>query len=144
MVSLPWPRMHRHKFPMQRARIFSARERKKIKIPMPTVVSMYNKCMGGVDRMDQNVACCRIGIKGKSGRYFPVIAYLLNVSVQKAWIFASKGDYTGDLLAFTREIVHTYLQSYGQPARNPGRRSYLKVFRFDARSVQIRWRGTPC
>ena len=53
--------------PMQRATRFSARERKKIKIPMPTVVNMYNKYMGGVDRMDQNVACYRIGIRGKSG-----------------------------------------------------------------------------
>ena len=51
--------------------------------------------------------------------------------------FCFKGGYTGDLLAFTREIVHTYLQSYGQPARNPGRQETIsrgmapRVFRFD-------------
>ena len=110
--------------PMQRATRFSVRERRQVKIPMPSVVSMYNKRMGGVDRMDQNVACYRIGIRGKKW-YFPLLAYLLNVAVQNAWIFASKGGYTGDLLAFTRAIVHTYLRSYGQPVQNPRRQEAL-------------------
>lgn len=110
--------------PMLRATRFSVRERKKIKIPMPAVINRYNKYMGGVDRMDQNVAYYRVGIRGKKW-YFPMIAYLLNVSVQNAWIFASKGGYKGDLLTFTREIVHMYLQSYGQPASNPERQETM-------------------
>ncbi|KAF2900183.1 hypothetical protein ILUMI_06004 [Ignelater luminosus] len=53
--------------PLQSAARYSAKENKKVYIPQPNVVSMYNKYMGGVDQFDNNIATYRISMQGKSG-----------------------------------------------------------------------------
>lgn len=49
------------KDPISRASRFSRIERKRILVDRPVAVEQYNKCMGGTDRMDQNVSYYRIG-----------------------------------------------------------------------------------
>ena len=76
--------------------------------------------MGGVDRLDENVSCYQISIRGKKW-YCPLICYLIDVSVNNEWLFARKGNYSGDLLSFTQSIVQHWLKKYGTPTRNPGK-----------------------
>ncbi len=57
--------------------------------------------MGGVDRLDQNIAQYRPSIRGKKW-YFPIVSYLITVCVNNAWIFAREGGYKDDILSFTR------------------------------------------
>ena len=57
-----------------------------IDVPQPHLISKYNKNMGGVDRMDQNIGAYRISIR--SGKWWwPLFAYLLDVAMQNAWIY---------------------------------------------------------
>lgn len=49
------------KEPITKANRFCRRTRTRISIDKPTSVDYYNKNMGGVDRMDQNISYYRIG-----------------------------------------------------------------------------------
>ena len=37
---------------------------------MPNVICMYNRHMGGVDRVDENISLYRIAIGGKNGTFY--------------------------------------------------------------------------
>ena len=109
--------------PVVRAERYIASQRKRMKVPMPNVIHHYNKNMGVVDRMDQNIAQYRPTIRGKKW-YFPIISYLISVSVNNAWLFAREGGYKEDLLAFTCAVATSWLLNYGKP-QNPGRMKSL-------------------
>ncbi|XP_046393650.1 piggyBac transposable element-derived protein 3-like [Ischnura elegans] len=51
--------------PVAPVRRFSRAEMRNVRIPRPSVISEYNRYMGGTDRMDENVSYYRIGIRGK-------------------------------------------------------------------------------
>ncbi|KAF2901884.1 hypothetical protein ILUMI_04302 [Ignelater luminosus] len=53
--------------PLQSAVRFSAKEKKKVYIPQPNVVYMYNKYKGGVDQFDNNIATYMISMREKNG-----------------------------------------------------------------------------
>ena len=42
--------------PVQQAKRYCHKEKKRIEINQPNIINAYNKSMGGVDRMDQNIA----------------------------------------------------------------------------------------
>ena len=42
-----------------------SKEKQRVTVQQPCSVSMYNKSMGWVDRMDQNIAQCRYSIRGR-------------------------------------------------------------------------------
>jgi Transposase IS4 len=44
---------------------FSQKEKRNLSVPRPKLIAKYNKYMGGTDQMDRNIACYRIGIRGK-------------------------------------------------------------------------------
>lgn len=48
-------------FPVGKCSRFSLEEKRRIEVPRPNAVEQYNRYMGGVDRMDQNVGFYRIG-----------------------------------------------------------------------------------
>ena len=77
--------------PMAKVERFSSELKKRTHIPVPNVIQKYNKFMGGVDRLDQNISNYRVAIRGKKW-YFPIICYLLNVTVNNAWLFAKAVD----------------------------------------------------
>lgn len=58
--------------PMQKAFRYSVKQETKIEIPQPNMVSCYNKSMGGVDLMDNNISNYRIGLRGKKW-YIPIL-----------------------------------------------------------------------
>ena len=99
-------------FPMHSAKRWSMKDKKYIQVEQPHVVHEYNKTMGGVDLMDQNVSCYRINMRTKKW-WWPFFAYCLDVSIQNAWMLFRKGnaEHT-DQLAFRREIVDVYLRRY--------------------------------
>lgn len=97
-------------FPTVEAKRWSQTEKKKVAIPQPNCVQAYNKNMGGVDRMDQNVSTYRIGIRSKKW-WWPLFAYCLDVTMANAWQLHKK-KYRLDSLAFRRCVVQTYLKKY--------------------------------
>ncbi|KAF2890837.1 hypothetical protein ILUMI_15336 [Ignelater luminosus] len=54
---------------VRKAARYSVKEKSKIEIPQPNVVSCYNQSMGGVDLMNNNIFNYRIGFRGKNGIY---------------------------------------------------------------------------
>ena len=53
--------------------------KKTITVEQSLTVHIYNKYMGGIDRMDQNISTCRISLCVKK-RWWLVFAFLLNRS----------------------------------------------------------------
>ena len=97
---------------------YSAAE-KKASVPMPSLVNDYNRNVGGVDKVDENIGNYRIAFHDKKW-YFPQICYLLNVCVNNAWLFSREGGYKHDMLYSTRDIVNDWLKTYGTPRAKPG------------------------
>lgn len=109
--------------PITKARRYSQANKKHILIDQPSCVVLYNTYMGGVDRMDENIAKMRVNVRGKKW-YWQLFSFPLNCSINNAWQLhrwarRSKADQL-DLLGFTRHICLAYLQKYSQKG-SPGR-----------------------
>lgn len=105
---------------MSKVKRFSQALKKHIFVNQPASVVMYNNYMGGVDRMDENIAKMRVNIRGKKW-YWQLLSFLLNVSVNNAWQLYRWNVKTKpeqlDLLNFTRTISLSYFQKYSQRSR---------------------------
>ena len=101
--------------PILQAKRWSNKEKKTVTIDQPQTIAAYNRYMGGVDRLDQNVSTYRLSIRIKKW-WWPLFSFLISVSVNNAWqLYRMCGTYDLeklDLLNFTRHIVITYLQRY--------------------------------
>ena len=102
--------------PVRSASRSSNAEKKRISIDQPDVVYQYNQFMGGVDRLDENIAKVRVAIRMKKW-WWPMFSWLLNVSVNNAWqtyrmLARSQQLESLHLLGFTRRIVLTYVNRY--------------------------------
>lgn len=75
--------------PISFASRFSRVERKRIDLERPSAVENYNKCMGGTDRMDQNIGYYRIGVR-KNKWWWSIFTWLIDVPVQNAWLLQRK------------------------------------------------------
>ena len=131
--------------PLQKARRFSSQQKQRIEIDQPKVVQLYNYGMGGVDRLDQNIACYMIQHRSKKW-YWPIFRFSVDLAVQNAFqLYRSQERIAGikshDLLSFRREIVQVYMQSFSPqasscgpfpPARIPADRRVLQEVRTDA------------
>lgn len=111
--------------PISEVRRFSKKDKKQIQVKRPNVIKEYNRCMGGTDRMDQNVNAYRIRIRNRKF-YWPILTWLIDISINNAWIIYKK--YIGNVsqLQFRRQIVLTYLQKYAIIPKGPGRPPSLK------------------
>jgi hypothetical protein len=101
------------KLPVASVSRYSRVERSRITIPCPSAIKEYNKCMGGTDRMDQNVNAYRIGIRGKKW-WFSIFTWLVDVSVQNAWFLHRAGGSNMPQLDFRRQIAARYCSSLGE------------------------------
>lgn len=89
-------------------------DKQKKDVDQPRCFINYNKFMGGVDRLDQNVGCYRIGIRLKRW-YWQLLMFPINVAMNNAFQLykispaAKKSNGTShDLLSFTRDVVSSY------------------------------------
>jgi len=102
--------------PLGQARRWSQKEKKVITISQPHTVAAYNKYMGGVDRLDQNIATYRISVRTKKW-WWSIFSFLLSATVNNAWLLYRETDSYSvdklDLLEFMRRIVNAYLQMHG-------------------------------
>lgn len=104
---------------------YSQKDKATIQVPRPFLLGEYNKYMGGVDRMDENINMYRIHIRGKKW-YWSLITWMLDTCVHNAWQLHRKNDKIPQL-EFRREIVLSYLKSYGIAAKGGGRPSTSKL-----------------
>lgn len=86
---------------------------KRVEVDQPHCFQLYNKYMGGVDRLDQNVGKYRIAIRLKRW-YWQMMMWPINVCANNAYQLyrlspAGQAKDSHDFLSFTRYIVQTYL-----------------------------------
>ena len=89
----------------------SKSQNRRAEIDQPQSIFLYNKGMGGVDRLDQNISSCMIGHRSKKW-WWPVFRFCLDLSVNNAYqpyrqYKRSEGERKLDLLEFQRSIVDT-------------------------------------
>lgn len=98
---------------------FSRKEKKTIQVQRPHCIGQYNKFMGGTDLMDENVNRYRISLRGKKW-WWCLFTWLIDVSIQNAWILHKKAGGILSQLEFKRDIVQTYLVTYRNLPKRPG------------------------
>lgn len=126
------------KNPMSNVQRYSKAKKQKITVSRPCVIAQYNKYMGGVDRMDQNVSLYRIGNRGKKW-WSSIFTWLLDVSVQNAWQLHRSAHPAMSQLEFRRNIAIFYAKHYGQEAKGPGPSRKRKIE--DTAYEEIRFDG---
>lgn len=121
-------------------------DKQKKDVDQPRCIVNYNRYMGGVDRLDQNVGCYRISIRLKRW-YWQLLMFPINACVNNAFQLyrlssvAQNDSY--DLLSFTRYIVTTYLLTKALPERSastansPIPRSSLAVIKRVPTSIRL-------
>lgn len=105
--------------PISTAERFCRKERKRIQVPQPNLVKEYNRYMGGVDRMDENISKYRIGIRGKKW-WWSIFTWCLDAAVNNAWRLSTNFRQQSNL-EFRRELVQSYLKTYGEQPKGGGR-----------------------
>lgn len=94
-------------------------DKQKKNVDQPRCIVNYNRYMGGVDRLDQNVGCYRISIRLKRW-YWQLLMFPINACVTNAFqlykLSPASQSNCYDLLSFTRYIVTTYLQTKNNTA----------------------------
>ena len=111
---------------LQQAASYSVAKKTKVAVPQPNVISNYNKNMGGVDLMDNNISNYRIAIRGKIW-YMSIIMWLLDVYMNNAWMMGRVHGLGLDNLSFRRACVQTLLHKYGVPPKVPGPMRYAEM-----------------
>ncbi|XP_030763273.1 piggyBac transposable element-derived protein 2-like [Sitophilus oryzae] len=106
----------------------------KKQIDQPEIIANYNIGMGGVDKMDSLVAVYRTRIRQRKW-YWPIFAYLVDVSVSNAWLLMKKhlpkDKNCSSLLVFRRYIANSLLQTYGTPSSRGRVSTTTNDVRFD-------------
>lgn len=126
---------------------YSRENKGKISVPQPKMISNYNRGMGGVDKMDQAVAAYRTRMRQKKW-WWPIFAYLLDVSVTNAWLLMRKlkptdANASTGLLHFRRRLALEFLTTYGTPSlRGKTIRTPSETMRFDGRNHLIEYNDT--
>lgn len=101
--------------PVDKAKRWSSADKKEILVTQPAAIKQYNICMGGTDRMDQNIGSYRTSIRSKKW-WWPLFIYMIDVSLQNAFYLYKRSpaysQHRLDLLGFKREVVEVYSQRY--------------------------------
>lgn len=122
--------------PIGKVKRWSKQLKKYIQVDIPHVVDTYNKNMGGTDRMDENINAYRISIRGKKW-WWPLFTWLIDASIQNAWILAKCTGKNLDQLQFRREITMSYLLRFRNLPKSTGKKSASKPGEQDARYDQV-------
>lgn len=110
-------------------------DKQKKDVDQPRCIVNYNKYMGGVDRLDQNVGCYRISIRLKRW-YWQLLMFPINVCMNNAFqlykLSPASQNNQHDYLSFTRHVVTTYLQTFPENSssvKKPIPRSSLAIIK---------------
>lgn len=105
--------------PVGKVKRWSKQKTKHVEIEIPKSVKAYNNSMGGTDQMDQNINCYRIGIRGKKW-WWSLFSWLVDVSIQNAWILAKKRGSGQDHLDFRQNVAMSYLSRFQTVPKKSG------------------------
>ena len=72
------------KEPMKRVRRYIKDKGGRVEIDQPNSISVYNKNMGGVDRMDQNIGAYMINIRSKKW-WWPLFRFCVDLAINNAF-----------------------------------------------------------
>lgn len=108
--------------PLRQVGRFSREKKQRVSVPQPKVFQAYNTHMGGIDRADQNISLYRTSIRGKKW-YFSIIAHLIDVAVQNAWLLYRRNECNIDHLTFRRRVATAILESNKRVTTCKGRPS---------------------
>ena len=91
---------------------YSQKEKKSITVPQPNVINVYNRYMGGVDRMDQNISCYMVHLRSKKW-WWPLFRFCIDLAANNAFQLyklhkLDAGETRMDVLCFRRAIVESY------------------------------------
>ena len=101
---------------MKRARRYIKDKGGRVEINQPNSISVYNKTMGRVDRMDQNIGAYMINIRSKKW-WWPLFRFCVDLAFNNAFQLyrlqpLQQGEKLLDLLGFRREIVRYIMQDF--------------------------------
>ena len=107
---------------------YDSKQRKKI--PVPTIVSLYNKHMGEVDRLDHLIALYRSVICSKKF-YHKIFYHLIDITCASAWqeykqccnIFGVEKREVKYLFAFKTEVAEAFCKQVKMVLKTKGRPS---------------------
>ena len=71
------------KEPIRKANHYIKERGGKVEINQPNAVAVYNKTMGEVDRMDQNISAYMINIRNKKW-WWPLFQFCIDLAVNNA------------------------------------------------------------
>ena len=100
------------KMPLRKAHRYVKAQNGRAEIDQPQSIFLYNKGMGGVDRVDKNISSYMIGLRSNK-LWWPVFCFCLDLSVNNAYQLyrqqkCSDGERKFDLLEFQQSIVDIY------------------------------------
>ena len=104
------------KQPIQQVKHYCHREKQRVNIGQPNIISQYNMPMVGVDCMDQNILVCMINLHTKKW-WWPLFLFVVDVAVNNAYQIyrqshLNSGEYRLDALGFCWAIVDPYYTLY--------------------------------
>lgn len=105
--------------PITNVKRFSRAEKKVIHVGRPSLITEYNRFMGGTDLLDENIARYRISVRRKKW-WWAIFTWLLDASVVNAWNIYRRRE-TISQLDFRRRIVQSYLTKYGVLPKGGGK-----------------------
>jgi len=69
--------------PLSSVKRWPRQDNKKVSVPQPKMYETYNKNMGGVDNVDQNLATYRIAVRGKKW-WWQFFTYCIDLALVNA------------------------------------------------------------
>lgn len=103
-------------FPTNQVQRWNKKERKKIPVPQPSIISNYNKHMGGVDHHDWLLEKHHISVRGKKW-YWCLFTRMIDMAIVNGCVLYNM-IHEGNKLSikeYRREVAYSYLKSgHGQ------------------------------
>lgn len=94
--------------PKQKVYRWNKKNKTKDDVDCPNSIQVYNKSMGGTDRMDQNIRRIRISIRSKKW-WWPLFTWGVLVTLQNSWLLYRSKNRKVRFLDFTREVAQSLL-----------------------------------
>lgn len=108
--------------PLKTTSRYSRAQKKNITVPMPSLISSYNKEMGGIDLNDQFQAQYRTGIRIKKW-WWPFFRWAIDEAVVQGWLLFRRCGHDFTLKQFRRQVAVSLLKMFGEPKRSSGPRA---------------------